>query len=94
MFVTRHEEYLGGWVLQAGMVFPDSVFFPRLQPKCSGKAHEKVSNCVPEMVMLVPLLVMPCLCSTLLLGIKIRFFGYVGISAGGCCPMIQDYSNE
>lgn len=50
---------------------------------------------VSQVVLLVPLLVKPCLCSALLLAIKvIFFFCYLGIDTGGCCPMVQDFSNE
>lgn len=75
-FVTRHEEnggwgvgwYFGvrqGWCLQTTFPFPDYKFGVVV------KAPWKVGGCVSEM--LLPLLVMPCLCSALVLAIKIRF---------------------
>lgn len=73
-FVTRHEEnwgvgwYFGvrqGWCLQTAFSFSAYKFGVVI------KAPWKVGGCVSQM--LLPLLVLPCLCSALVLTIKIRF---------------------
>lgn len=73
-FVTRHEENWGvGWYfgVRQGWCFQTLFPFPGCKLGVVVKAPWKVGGCVSKT--LLPLQVMRCLCSALVLTIKIRF---------------------